>query len=99
LGILGLVVAAAVLATAAAIAVTGIARGLAELFGGRLWLGELVTGVLILALVAIGSYFSVRKILRNSRWKTINRYAELHKRSQSRRRTAHAKSTAQPVGE
>jgi hypothetical protein len=98
LGILALLVVAAVLVTAAATTVGGIAHGLAELFGQRLWLGELVTGIAILTLAGLVSYISVQKMLRNSRWNTINRYAELHKRQQSARRPDESKPTSRPVG-
>ncbi len=99
LGLLALSIVAAVLVTAAALTVGGIARGLGELFGQRLWLGELVTGTVILAVTGIAGYFSVHNVLRNSRWNTINRYAELHKQQQSQQRPTPAESGAGRVGE
>lgn len=50
-GIVGLVV----IITAAVYVVHGIALGLAGAFGGRLWLGYLVCGVLILVLTVSGA--------------------------------------------
>ena len=84
LGVIGLVVGMAVLGAAAVMLVTGIALGLADALGGRLWLGTLLTGTAILALAALASYLAVRKLMQASRQSTINRYAELHKRQQSR---------------
>ncbi len=97
IGLLGLLVGATILMTAAVLTVVGIARGLAEPLG-RLWLGELVTGTAILAFCALAISLWVRNLTRTSRWKTINRYAELQKRQLDRRRSGAPKSGDGPVG-
>ena len=53
-GGVALVVAVAVLATAAVLTITGIAGGLAHALDGNVWAGNLLTGVAVLALMAAG---------------------------------------------
>jgi hypothetical protein len=83
LGLLGLLAGGAILVTAAVLLLTGIASGLGELFG-RPWLGQLATGLSVLALAALGVRISVSSVIRSSRWRTINRYAKRHKEQYER---------------
>src|SRR5687768_17438223 len=53
IGMVGLIVGGAILATAGVLLVVGIAQALAALFN-RMWLGNLVTAVLILGLLGVG---------------------------------------------
>jgi hypothetical protein len=76
LGLLGLIIAGAILATAAGLIVVGIGQALGALFGGRLWLGYLVTGVVILAVVGIGAWMLTRKLTGAWRSSTIKKYEQ-----------------------
>src|SRR5947208_14581835 len=54
LGIIGLIAAGGLVVTAVVLLCVGIAHGIAALLGGRMWAGELITGVLLLGLLAGG---------------------------------------------
>jgi hypothetical protein len=72
LGVVGLLVGGAILATAGVLLVMGIAQGLGVLFGYRMWLGNLVTGLLILGLLGVGVWIMMSKVRnswRNATWK------------------------------
>ena len=72
IGVVGLIVGGAILATAAVLLVLGIAQGLGVLFGGRFWLGYVVTGVLFLGLLGVGVWLMMSKLTkswRNATWK------------------------------
>ncbi|MCC6424046.1 MAG: phage holin family protein [Phycisphaerales bacterium] len=74
LGLLGLCVIAAFLATAVVLLLDGVAGGLGVLFGGRLWLGNLVVGVVILGLLAGGTILGMKRFKAKSRQKTVEKY-------------------------
>ena len=82
LGIVAAIVGAAILATAAGLLVVGFAHMLGALFGGRYWLGDLVTGILILGTVAGGAYYMMNKLTGAWRSQTLKKYEE---RKQSQR--------------
>ena len=64
--------------------VGGTAAGLARLFGGRVWLGDLLAGVLFLALIGGGIALALSSWNRSQLAKQKKKYAELHrKRGQS----------------
>ena len=84
LGVVGLIAGAALVITAVVQVCSGIAQGLAVLFGGRLWLGNLVTGILLLGLVAAGAYFGLSSLMGKSRKATVNKY-ELRKKHERNR--------------
>jgi hypothetical protein len=72
IGVVGLIVGGAILATAGVLLVVGIAQGLGALFGYRMWLGNLVTGLLILGLLGAGVWIVMSKVKnswRNATWK------------------------------
>ncbi len=75
LGIVGLIAGGAMIFTAITLLLLGIAGGLGRLFGDRLWLGGLVTGLLVLALIAAGTIFVLRSIGKSSRERTGKKYA------------------------
>lgn len=77
MGVLALVVGAVIVATAAWLLVNGIAGGLAALFGGRVWLGNLGAGVLVLAGIAGGAWYGIEELRRGSQRDTVQRYQKL----------------------
>ena len=62
---------------------SGIAGGLGVLFGGRLWIGNMATGVLASAGLGLGMYYAVAKRMRISRKRTIQKYEERQARQQT----------------
>ena len=74
LGLLGAIVGGAVLVTAAVLLVIGIGDALAVLFGGRLWLGEIVAGVVILSLIGLFTWCMVKKITHNWKAQLVKKY-------------------------
>ena len=57
----------------------GMALGLGELIGDRFWLGFLVTGLVLLSLIGLGTWFGVRRWQASSRESTIKQYEQRHK--------------------
>lgn len=88
LGLVGLIVAGAIVATAAGLLVAGLAELLGHLFGDRLWLGNLVVGVLVLAAVGLGVWIMMNKLTGTWRSQTIRKY-EQRKQSQRERFDGH----------
>jgi hypothetical protein len=76
LGVLGLIVGGAVIATAAGLIVIGVGQLLGELFGNRFWLGYLVTGVVILSLVGAGAWMMLNKLTSAWRSATLKKYEQ-----------------------
>jgi hypothetical protein len=74
LGVLGLLAGSAFVITAVVLLERGIAGGLGALFGGRLWLGEIVASVLFLGLLAGAVWFGMKKLTATSRQKTVTKY-------------------------
>jgi hypothetical protein len=74
LGIAGGLVGLAALITSVVLLLDGAAEGLAILFGGRLWAGELVTGAIILLVAGIVAYVVVARITKTSRQRIIQKY-------------------------
>ncbi len=83
-GAVGLLVGVAIVATAAVLLTAGIAGGLGAMVGGRLWLGQLITGVLILGLVAAGGARAARSIRESSRKRRLREYARRKRRQRAR---------------
>lgn len=77
-GLIAGVAGAAAIVTAAALLVDGFAHGLAVLFGGRLWAGELVAGGVCLGMAALVLWLGVRKIFQISQQRTVAKYARRH---------------------
>ncbi len=83
-GVLGLIAGGALVATAVGLIVVGIANLLSELFGGRVWLGNMATGILILAILAGGVWFMMNKLTGTWRSQTMKKY-EQRKQAQRER--------------
>jgi uncharacterized membrane protein YqjE len=84
LGVLGLIAGGALVATAVGLIVVGLAVLLGNAFGGRYWLGNMVTGVLVLAVIGAGVWFMMNKLTGTWRSQTMKKY-EQRKQSQRQR--------------
>lgn len=82
LAALGFIAVCGLIISASWLVLRGMAEGLGILFGGRPWLGAMVTGLLALAGLALGAYVMV------TRWKTAarNRTIQKHEQRQARQR-------------
>ena len=67
LGLIGAIVGLAVVFTAAALLVTGVAGAISALLGGRTWAGDLITAVLILGTLVIGTVVAFKVVAKRSR--------------------------------
>ena len=76
LGIVGLIALAAVVVTAIVLFLGGTAGGLGQLFGGRLWLGQLVVGGGLLLLLTLSILIGVRTWQRRARQQKVQQYDE-----------------------
>jgi len=74
LGVVGGLVGVAALIAAVVLALSGTANGLAELLGGRLWAGQLITGATVLLISAAAVFFAMRSVTSSSRKKTVKKY-------------------------
>jgi len=84
LAALGFVTIAGFLVAASWFVLSGIAGGFGVLFGGRLWMGNIVTGVLASTGLGLGMYYAVVKRMIISRKKTIQKYEERQTRQQTK---------------
>lgn len=84
LGILAGLIGAAVLVTATVLLVNGIAGGLAALFGHREWLGQLVTGLLLLGLFAGGAVVGLKVLRASFKKKLRAKYEQRHQEQRGR---------------
>jgi hypothetical protein len=84
LGVLGLVVGVAMLVTAAVLALQGAAGGIAAALGGRIWAGQLITGLTLLLLVAVAAWWLTSSMTKSSRRKTLEKYERQHEYEQAR---------------
>ena len=87
LGVMGLLAAAGVLFAAAFLILGGLAVGLGELLGSRLWLGALIVGVATLGIIGLGMWMVIRKATKAWRLKTEQKYAG--KRNEQRGKFGH----------
>jgi membrane protein implicated in regulation of membrane protease activity len=76
LGIVGLMALAGLVVTSVVLFLSGAAGGLGRLFGGRLWLGQLVVGVGFLVLLTLSILIGVRTWQRRSRQQKVQQYDE-----------------------
>jgi len=81
LGCLALLAGAAVVITAAVLTLNGVAGGIGALLGDRIWAGQLITGVLILAALAAGAWWGAHSLTDSSRRKTLKKYERRHAQS------------------
>jgi hypothetical protein len=82
-GIFTLIFAVAVLVTATVMALYGAAHGLGALFGGRVWLGELIVGVGALAWIVLAVWLLFRKMRRTWHEQTVAKYESLKRRQRT----------------
>ena len=75
-GFLGTIAAVALIAKATTMMLGGIAGGLGELFGQRLWAGQLVTAFSVLVVLAIVIYVVMSKLTNSSRLKAVQKYEQ-----------------------
>ena len=87
LGLVGLIAGGAIVATAAGLLIVGLAELLGHLFGERYWLGDIVTGLLVLGLIGGLAWWMMNKLTNTWRSQTVKKY-EQRKQSQ-RERFAH----------
>lgn len=83
LGIVGLIALSAVITTAAVLICVGIAAGLGALFN-HLWLGALVTGVVIFALIGLVTWLGVSRLTKSSRARTEQKYVARQQQQRAR---------------
>lgn len=76
LGVVGLLALAGLVVTAIVLCLGGAAGGLGSLFGGRLWLGQLVVGGGLLILLTLGILIGVRTWQRRARQQKVQQYDE-----------------------
>lgn len=76
LGVMGLVALWAAITTGVVLTLLGVAYAFAALFGGRLWAGTLLAGVLTLALLAAGAWIGIAMMNRSSKKKTVEKYEQ-----------------------
>ncbi len=84
LGVVGLIAGGAFIVTLMVFLLRGIAGGLGELFGGRLWLGELVTAIVLLAILGAGTMFILNRLTKASRERTAKKYASRQQQQRAR---------------
>jgi membrane protein implicated in regulation of membrane protease activity len=90
LGVVGLTALAGLLVTAIVLLCVGAAAGLALLFGGQLWLGQIVMGGGVLVLLALALFIGVRTWQRGWRQQKVQQYDE----RQLQQRAAFGRSVA-----
>jgi len=90
LGIMGLLALAGLIITAMVLLLGGAAAGLGLLFGGRLWLGQVVVGGGLLSLLALAIIVGMRTWQHRSRQQKVQQYDE----RQLQQRTAFGRNVA-----
>jgi hypothetical protein len=87
LGLLAALAGAAGLITAVVLTLDGMANGLGYLMGGRIWAGQLVTGLGILVVAAATVVIAMRYLTNSSRKRTMAKYE--HWRNDQRAQFGH----------
>jgi hypothetical protein len=95
LGVVGLIALGGLLVTAIVLLLVGAAAGLALLFGGQLWLGQMVVGAGVLVLFALALLIGMRTWQRRWRQQKVQQYDE----RQLQQRTAFGRSVADRAAE
>ena len=96
LGVVGALAGGAFVVTTVVLLLRGIAGGLGALFGGRLWLGELVTSVVFLALLGVGTWIMMGRLTKASRERTVKKYASRQQQQRARFGTDVAERAERP---
>lgn len=76
LGVIGLIAAGAMVVTAVVLLLTGIAGAFGQLFSGHPWLGNIITAVLVLGLIAGSVVFVMKKLTHTFRSQTVKKYED-----------------------
>jgi len=76
LGVVGFIALAGLTVVAIVLLLTGAAAGLGLLFNGHLWLGQIVVGGGVLALLSLSIFIGVRFWQRRSRQQKMQQYNE-----------------------
>jgi hypothetical protein len=80
LGVVGLIAVGAMVVTAVVLLLRGIAGAFAQLFSGHPWLGDLITAVLFLGVMAAGVVIVMKKLTGTFRSQTVKKYEDrLHR--------------------
>jgi len=90
LGIMGLLALAGLIISAIVLLLGGAAAGLGLLFGGQLWLGQVVVGGGLLSLLALSIFIGMRTWQNRSRQQKVQQYDE----RQLQQRTAFGRNVA-----
>jgi membrane protein implicated in regulation of membrane protease activity len=86
-GVIAAVLGCAILATGGVLLMLGLAGGISQWLGAGPWLGQLVVGFIIPAIVLAAAVFFVKRALGKSRQRTIQRYEQ--RQNQQRERFGH----------
>jgi membrane protein implicated in regulation of membrane protease activity len=76
LGVAGLLCLAGLVITAVVLLLDGAATGIALLLGGRLWLGQMIVGGVVLALLTFGMILGMRTWQRRWHQQKVQQYDE-----------------------
>jgi len=76
LGIAGLLALAGLIVTGIVLLLSGAAAGLGVLFGGHLWLGQIIVGGGVLLLLTLGIFIGMRTWQHRSRQQKVQQYDE-----------------------
>jgi len=99
LGVIGLIAAGAMVVTAVVLLLTGIAGAFGQLFSGHPWLGNIITSVLVLGLIAGSVVFVMKKLTNTFRSQTVKKYEDRlsHERQQFGRNVRDEALSGQPL--
>jgi hypothetical protein len=82
LGVLGALAGSVVVIMCVVLLMLGISNGISALLGGRDWAGELITGVGILTLIALGAVMAANRVKSSAKKKTLDKYAAVRREQQ-----------------
>jgi len=88
LGAVGGLAGATIIIVAAVYLMSGIAHGLGTWLGDEFWLGELITGLAVLLVLAGAAFFMIKRTNRKARERTIEKYER--RQQQQRERFGHS---------
>lgn len=84
LGLIGVLAAGSIVVVAISLLLIGIAGAFAALLGGRVWLGQIITGAIFLAVLAIGAMVGIRVLRRWFHSKMVQKYEERQRQQRER---------------
>jgi hypothetical protein len=87
LGLIGGIVAATMAVVAVVLLLVGAAHGIGAALGGMYWLGDLIIGVFILGLIAVGAVLGLKMLTRSFKKSTVDKYET--RQHQQRRNFGH----------